>query len=84
MADEANQGTSGTSQADVKKAVEEALKGLPGFLALLETVQNLAQPAVDVLFLRRLLAVKVDLKMCFSGFQDKDNRFVRSLYIDYV
>ena len=44
MADEAKPDTSGMSQADVKKAVEEALKGIPGFSALLEAVQNLAQP----------------------------------------
>ena len=44
MADEAKPDTSGMSQADVKKAVEEALKGIPGFSALMEAVQNLAQP----------------------------------------
>ena len=45
MADDEPTG-SGISQAEIKKAVEDALKGLPGLSALLEAAQNSSkQPA---------------------------------------
>lgn len=47
MGDKANPGTSKTLQADIKKVVEEALKGLPGFLALLEAAQNFTRPVEE-------------------------------------
>lgn len=41
MADEISQGTS--TAEEIKKAVEDALNGLPGFSALLDAAQNLRQ-----------------------------------------
>ena len=47
MGDDSNLGTSRTSQAEIKKVVEEALKGFPGFSTLLEAAGKLTQPVED-------------------------------------
>ena len=47
MGDDSNQSTLGTSQVEIKKAVEEALKGFPGFSTLLEAAGKLTQPVED-------------------------------------